>query len=253
MSESKVLITNFSNLKTVLLAAKELKSEVVIIPKVFMQSTFMNSIMGCSYNSIIAASSFEQLQPMYIWDENSSINYISLYTKDINPWFKILNDNNIELEYVYIRYIEYDINNNKIGMAYSIEFELDKQPISLPLIEPYTKFTNTIELMNFYINNSKNCGVIDLSSNKEFLNIMNSKASEGAYKVNLEDKNKKLWTVYLSKNMINYSNKDSIFVNIRTNISNRPINEFITTYSIIKSKKHLTLTYSMLNLNINNY
>ena len=88
----------FKPLKLALEKAKNLKTDVVLVPQ-FPCGTFPSIFMGMSSNSILSVGNFDEFDytkpekfiNTLLWGDNS-LTHIDLYIKDINPFLKIITD-----------------------------------------------------------------------------------------------------------------------------------------------------------------
>ena len=259
MSIEKSIIINGDIMVDVLEAAKILKSEYVIIPRVLMQSSDRSSILGISYNSIVTTSHFYSLEdPKYynLWDGTSDVEYIVVATKDINPFLRDVTGykafhENYDKNYMSINYTLHNNGMKNIGIAHSLTNIYLKNAI--PLFQ-YHDLLFKIDGMIF----GKNNGSIviprtDLRSNQEFLDIIHSKAGVGAQIWIPEMANSEKLYQYamsLTGTLLNVSKGDYIEYRIYDKIPNHSGYNFITEFIVNKPKKRCGLLYFMMFLKI---
>ena len=114
---------DFEYMKYVLEIARTISSDIIVIPRLISQSSLRSCIIGLSHNSIISYSRFNvfenkniPLKPLWF---DPSLQYISLYSKDIPVWFKIMNDNKLQDACMYFH--KYIVNNQEISIGTAIE------------------------------------------------------------------------------------------------------------------------------------
>ena len=217
--QEAVIEVNFNNIRLVLEEAKNLKSDIIIIPQLLFQSDIESSILGVSANSIVTFANLSNLDIFRdncpLWNDDS-LKFISLSSKEISPFLKIIYDyaesitrtqlnisdtkvktpKNKILENLprsaYIRYRKYIVNGEIQSVAYRLEVYDINGNILQNLLGNNTSVASIINLINYDVNlfNIKryrnlwmtgiNVGTIDITNDIRFNTIMNSKTTDGA-------------------------------------------------------------------------
>lgn len=217
--QESVIEVNFNNIRLVLEEAKNLKSDIIIIPQLLFQSDIESSILGVSANSIVTFATLSNLDILRdncpLWNDDS-LKFISLSSKEISPLLKIIYDYSESLtrtqlnisdpkiktpknkilenlpRSAYIRYRKYIVNGEVQSVAYRLEvYDIDGN-ILQNLLGNNTSVASIINLINYDVNlfNIKryrnlwmtgiNVGTIDITNDIRFNTIMNSKTTDGA-------------------------------------------------------------------------
>ena len=274
-------IVDFRYLKFILEEAKNMKTDILIIPRIPFQSSIASKILGVSDNSIVCIGDFDSIRKSIytgkpLWNE-PSLQYISLWTKDISPFLKIINDKaeSIARESLKIKnpkektpkeaivqnlpstaiisYKKYMINNVEKSIAYKITVLDEKNEVMVNVLGNNSVVRSDINLIDytFNLNNIFNyttmvnsgqvvCRDIDISDNKEFNEIINSKAGIGA-RIWYLDKQYIDYMIYLNKAFLNVSKGDRVYCSIIDNINNKNYNYFMVEFTIVKLKKKFKL------------
>lgn len=295
--QEAIIEVNFNDIRLVLEEAKNLKSDIIIIPQLLFQSDIESSILGVSANSIIT---FANLSNLNILKENSlwnplwsddSLKFISLSSKEISPFLKIIYDyaesltrtqlvindpkvktpKNKILENLprsaYIRYRKYIINGEVHSVAYRLEVYDAHGDILQNLLGNNTSVASIINLINYDVNlfNIKryrnlwmtgiNVGTIDITNDVRFNTIMNSKTTDGA-QIWIPDEEiygsiYRPYILYLNKAFLNISKGDSVRLSIVDFVPEVPINYFLASFEITKPKKKCKLYVSFMAVKLN--
>jgi len=251
----------------VLEAAKNLKTEYVLIPRMINQTQFKHTIAGISYDAIIVTSLFDEFRMAdfvltSLWNE-ASLDWICLPTKEINQFIqthaKLMGDSTKKItpiEELELRYTTYDIGN-KLSVAYQIREPIEGVPDSdLPtfhLISPFL-YLPKFENMFYAIQD----GAIvwkdkQIDQDEEFKEIINSKAGDGASIWIPKITNTEIDAQYamtLTGTMLNVAKDDQVFCTIRENISGKTGYHFVVQFDVYKPKKKCKLTYYLMMLKV---
>lgn len=292
--QEAVIKVNFNNIRLVLEEAKNLKSDIIIIPQLLFQSDIESSILGVSANSIVTFSTLSNLDIFRdncpLWNDDS-LKFISLSSKEISPFLKIIYDyaesltrtqlnisdpkvktpKNKILENLprsaYIRYRKYIVNGEVQSVAYRLEVYDTNGNILQNLLGNNTSVASIINLINYDINlfNIKryrnlwitgiNVGTIDITNDVKFNTIMNSKTTDGA-QIWIPDEGiygsiYRPYILYLNKAFLNISKGDSVRLSIVDFVPEVPINYFIASFEITKPKKKCKLYVSFMAVKLN--
>ena len=292
--QEAVIEVNFNNIRLVLEEAKNLKSDIIIIPQLLFQSDIESSILGVSANSIVTFSTLSNLDIFRdncpLWNDDS-LKFISLSSKEISPFLKIIYDyaesltrtqlnisdpkvktpKNKILENLprsaYIRYRKYIVNGEIQSVAYRLEVYDIYGDILQNLLGNNTSVASIINLINYDVNlfNIKryrnlwmtgiNVGTIDITNDIRFNTIMNSKTTDGA-QIWIPDEEiygsiYRPYILYLNKAFLNISKGDSVRLSIIDFVPEVPINYFLASFEITKPKKKCKLYVSFMAVKLN--
>ena len=292
--QEAVIEVNFNNIRLVLEEAKNLKSDIIIIPQLLFQSDIESSILGVSANSIVTFSTLSNLDIFRdncpLWNDDS-LKFISLSSKEISPFLKIIYDyaesltrtqlnisdpkvktpKNKILENLprsaYIRYRKYIVNGEIQSVAYRLEVYDIYGDILQNLLGNNTSVASIINLINYDVNlfNIKryrnlwmtgiNVGTIDITNDIRFNTIMNSKTTDGA-QIWIPDEEiygsiYRPYILYLNKAFLNISKGDSVRLSIVDFVPEVPINYFLASFEITKPKKKCKLYVSFMAVKLN--
>ena len=292
--QEAVIEVNFNNIRLVLEEAKNLKSDIIIIPQLLFQSDIESSILGVSANSIVTFANLSNLDIFRdncpLWNDNS-LKFISLSSKEISPFLKIIYDyaesltrtqlnisdpkvktpKNKILENLprsaYIRYRKYIVNGEVQSVAYRLEVYDINGNILQNLLGNNTSVASIINLINYDVNlfNIKryrnlwmtgiNVGTIDITNDIRFNTIMNSKTTDGA-QIWIPDEEiygsiYRPYILYLNKAFLNISKGDSVRLSIVDFVPEVPINYFLASFEITKPKKKCKLYVSFMAVKLN--
>lgn len=292
--QEAVIEVNFNNIRLVLEEAKNLKSDIIIIPQLLFQSDIESSILGVSANSIVTFATLSNLDIFRdncpLWNDDS-LKFISLSSKEISPFLKIIYDyaesltrtqlnisdpkvktpKNKILENLprsaYIRYRKYIVNGEVQSVAYRLEVYDIHGDILQNLLGNNTSVASIINLINYDVNlfNIKryrnlwmtgiNVGTIDITNDLRFNTIMNSKTTDGA-QIWIPDEEiygsiYRPYILYLNKAFLNISKGDSVRLSIVDFVPEVPINYFLASFEITKSKKKCKLYVSFMAVKLN--
>ena len=292
--QEAVIEVNFNNIRLVLEEAKNLKSDIIIIPQLLFQSDIESSILGVSANSIVTFATLSNLDILRdncpLWNDDS-LKFISLSSKEISPFLKIIyyysesltrtqlniSDPKIKtpknkiLENLprsaYIRYRKYIVNGEIQSVAYRLEVYDNHGNILQNILGNNTSVASIINLLNYDVNlfNIKryrnlwmtgiNVGTIDITNDIRFNTIMNSKTTDGA-QIWIPDEEiygsiYRPYILYLNKAFLNISKGDSVRLSIVDFVPEVPINYFLTSFEITKPKKKCKLYVSFMAVKLN--
>lgn len=256
-----------TNLYAALEESKNLKSEITIIPAWLLQSSPDTSICGVSFNSIATIGYFEKIKDkVHILPRELGVHNIAFLSKDLNPFFKSIKDNNLETNNFILGLKPYDINGQPFMACHYIRTQTrhivhnERQPHTNKVITteqdifaqmntiPSAEVLKYINYYSFYAYEDQ-CRVVlkdyDLDSDEEFQNIMNNKASDGIFPFTFKDQDGNRnyeYLSYVNKSMLNISKGDITTMEIKDNIGNCSANRFLVKYDIFKKSKKCKLT-----------
>ena len=292
--QEAVIEVNFNNIRLVLEEAKNLKSDILIIPQLLFQSDIESSILGVSANSIVTFATLSNLDILRdncpLWNDDS-LKFISLSSKEISPFLKIIYDYSESLtrtqlnisdpkiktpknkilenlpRSAYIRYRKYIVNGEIQSVAYRLEVYDNHGNILQNILGNNTSVASIINLINYDVNlfNIKryrnlwmtgiNVGTIDITNDIRFNTIMNSKTTDGA-QIWIPDEEiygsiYRPYILYLNKAFLNISKGDSVRLSIVDFVPEVPINYFLASFEITKPKKKCKLYVSFMAVKLN--
>lgn len=292
--QEAVIEVNFNNIRLVLEEAKNLKSDIIIIPQLLFQSDIESSILGVSANSIVTFATLSNLDILRdncpLWNDDS-LKFISLSSKEISPFLKIIYDYSESLtrtqlnisdskiktpknkilenlpRSAYIRYRKYIVNGEIQSVAYRLEVYDAHGDILQNILGNNTSVASIINLINYDVNlfNIKryrnlwmtgiNVGTIDITNDIRFNTIMNSKTTDGA-QIWIPDEEiygsiYRPYILYLNKAFLNISKGDSVRLSIVDFVPEVPINYFLASFEITKPKKKCKLYVSFMAVKLN--
>lgn len=257
-----------TNLYAVLEESKNLKSEITIIPAWLLQSSPDTSICGVSFNSIATIGYFEKIKDkVHILPRDLGLHNIAFLSKDLNPFFKSIKDNNLETNNFILGLKPYDINGQPFMACHYIRTQTkhmvhnERQPHTNKVITteqdifaqmntiPSAEVLKYVNYYSFYAYDNQ-CRVVlkdyDLDSDEEFQNIMNNfKASDGIFPFTFKDQDGNRnyeYLSYINKSMLNIAKGDIITMEIKDNLINSSANRFLVKYDIYKKSKKCKLT-----------
>ena len=257
-----------TNLYAALEESKNLKSEITIIPSWLLQSSPDTSICGVSFNSIATIGYFEKIKDkVHILPRELGVHNIAFLSKDLNPFFKSIKDNNLETNNFILGLKPYDINGQPFMACHYIRTQTrhivhnERQPHTNKVITteqdifaqmntiPSSEVLKYINYYSFYAYEDQ-CRVVlkdyDLDSDEEFQNIMNNfKASDGIFPFTFKDQDGNRnyeYLSYVNKSMLNITKGDITTMEIKDNLINSSANRFLVKYDIYKKSKKCKLT-----------
>ena len=257
-----------TNLYAALEESKNLKSEITIIPAWLLQSSPDTSICGVSFNSVATIGYFEKIKDkVHILPRDLGLHNITFLSKDLNPFFKSIKDNNLETSNFILGLKPYDINGQPFMACHYIRTQTkhmvhnERQPHTNKVITteqdifvqmntiPSAEVLKYINYYSFYAYDNQ-CRVVlkdyDLDSDEEFQNIMNNfKASDGIFPFTFKDQDGNRnyeYLSYVNKSMLNIAKGDITTMEIKDNLINSSANRFLVKYDIYKKSKKCKLT-----------
>lgn len=257
-----------TNLYAALEESKNLKSEITIIPAWLLQSSPDTSICGVSFNSVATIGYFEKIKDkVHVLPRDLGLHNIAFLSKDLNPFFKSIKDNNLETNNFILGLKPYDINGQPFMACHYIRTQTrhivhnERQPRTNKVITteqdifaqmntiPSAEVLKYINYYSFYAYDNQ-CRVVlkdyDLESDEEFQNIMNNfKASDGIFPFTFKDQDGNRnyeYLSYINKSMLNVSKGDITTMEIKDNLINSSANRFLVKYDIYKKSKKCKLT-----------
>ena len=259
---------NSTNLYAALDESKNLKSEISIIPAWLLQSSPDTSICGVSFNSVATIGYFEKIKDkIHILPRDLGVHNIAFLSKDLNPFFKSIKDNNLETNNFILGLKPYEINGQPFMACHYIRTQTrhivnnERQPHTNKVITteqdvfaqmntiPSAEVLKYINYYSFYAYDNQ-CRVVlkdyDLDSDEEFQNIMNNfKASDGIFPFTFKDQDGNRnyeYLSYINKSMLNIAKGDITTMEIKDNLINSSANRFLVKYDIYKKSKKCKLT-----------
>lgn len=263
-----------TNLYAALEESKNLKSEITIIPAWLLQSSPDTSICGVSFNSVATIGYFEKIKDkVHILPRDLGLHNIAFLSKDLNPFFKSIKDNNLETNNFILGLKPYDINGQPFMACHYIRTQTkhmvhnERQPHTNKVITteqdifaqmntiPSAEVLKYINYYSFYAYDNQ-CRVVlkdyDLDSDEEFQNIMNNfKASDGIFPFTFKDQDGNRnyeYLSYVNKSMLNIAKGDITTMEIKDNLINSSVNRFLVKYDIYKKSKKCKLTVILMAL-----
>lgn len=257
-----------TNLYAALEESKNLKSEITIIPAWLLQSSPDTSICGVSFNSVATIGYFEKIKDkVHILPRDLGLHNIAFLSKDLNPFFKSIKDNNLETNNFILGLKPYDINGQPFMACHYIRTQTkhmvhnERQPHTNKVITteqdifaqmntiPSSEVLKYINYYSFYAYDNQ-CRVVlkdyDLDSDEEFQNILNNfKASDGIFPFTFKDQDGNRnyeYLSYVNKSMLNITKGDITTMEIKDNLINSSANRFLVKYDIYKKSKKCKLT-----------
>lgn len=257
-----------TNLYAALEESKNLKSEITIIPAWLLQSSSDTSICGVSFNSIATIGYFEKIKDkVHILPRDLGLHNIAFLSKDLNPFFKSIKDNNLETNNFILGLKPYDINGQPFMACHYIRTQTkhmvhnERQPHTNKVITteqdifaqmntiPSSEVLKYVNYYSFYAYDNQ-CRVVlkdyDLDSDEEFQNIINNfKASDGIFPFTFKDQDGNRnyeYLSYVNKSMLNIAKGDITTMEIKDNLINSSANRFLVKYDIYKKSKKCKLT-----------
>ena len=257
-----------TNLYTALEESKNLKSEITIIPAWLLQSSPDTSICGVSFNSVATIGYFEKIKDkVHVLPRDLGLHNIAFLSKDLNPFFKSIKDNNLETNNFILGLKPYDINGQPFMACHYIRTQTkhmihnERQPHTNKVITteqdifaqmntiPSAEVLKYVNYYSFYAYDNQ-CRVVlkdyDLDSDEEFQNIMNNfKASDGIFPFTFKDQDGNRnyeYLSYVNKSMLNIAKGDITTMEIKDNLINSSANRFLVKYDIYKKSKKCKLT-----------
>lgn len=257
-----------TNLYAALEESKNLKSEITIIPAWLLQSSPDTSICGVSFNSVATIGYFEKIKDkVHVLPRDLGLHNIAFLSKDLNPFFKSIKDNDLETNNFILGLKPYDINGQPFMACHYIRTQTrhivhnERQPHTNKVITteqdifaqmntiPSAEVLKYVNYYSFYAYDNQ-CRVVlkdyDLDSDEEFQNIMNNfKASDGIFPFTFKDQDGNRnyeYLSYVNKSMLNISKGDITTMEIKDNLINSSANRFLVKYDIYKKSKKCKLT-----------
>lgn len=257
-----------TNLYAALEESKNLKSEITIIPAWLLQSSPDTSICGVSFNSVATIGYFEKIKDkVHILPRDLGLHNIAFLSKDLNPFFKSIKDNNLETNNFILGLKPYNINGQPFMACHYIRTQTkhmvhnERQPHTNKVITteqdifaqmntiPSAEVLKYVNYYSFYAYDNQ-CRVVlkdyDLDSDEEFQNIMNNfKASDGIFPFTFKDQDGNRnyeYLSYVNKSMLNIAKGDITTMEIKDNLINSSANRFLVKYDIYKKSKKCKLT-----------
>ena len=236
MDTFKEVVIDGEKLMRCLVEAKHLKSEIIHIPSKLLnkynysdyKNTFgynLPQIYGESFNSVFNIGVFDKLfDVIYTIPEDLNVEYISFFSKNLNPFFKDIKENEVNTDklslligykqvgsivkgYVCrISTIPQTINGENVTI--SMDCVGERNSISTPIFE---------NIIN-YISKSENEDIsyMDITNNESFRTIIDDhKTSDGAFRfvpTGMDGRSLPEYMSYISKSILDISKNDSVYL-----------------------------------------
>lgn len=242
----------------VLELAKIPTSEYIIIPRTIHQNHWYNCIIGINNNTIYSISKYSIInenEHVVLWDE-PSINYIAFSVNQLNPFIKALKEELHNIGKITLYYHKYNVNNHNtsIGTLISADNKIkikNSQGILdwVPILE-LSNYKNIMFHFKCLLENWKNSKILftkSLKEDKEFREIWDRKAGEGAMAWIPNPENypdyMRPYIIYLSKAMFAVAKNDDIIVELRNEVPNESYDKFLIKFTVIKTKSKNFISY----------
>lgn len=236
----------FEKLHEVFTVLKNIKSELVVIPRDIIQTRYDRMIMGISNDSVVSIGKYDSLESIGSLWNNDNLTYIAADIKDIKNLMKFYNaQSNISLDYL-IKTHDYILNNEFISIAYKLELRSQGSCIYEMELIPYTDILHKCLFM--YNLSLQGLPVMDIevTNDENFKKIVDAKASDGSI----------LWTpiygytISMPSTLMAINKDDKIMCNIRDGLSIYQFTSFLVHFKIHKTKNKCIIDVYMLVLKI---
>lgn len=236
MDTFKDVIIDGTKLMRCLVEAKHLKSEIIHIPSKMLnkyqysdyKNTFgynLPQIYGESFNSVFNIGVFDKLfDVIYTIPEDLNVEYISFFSKSLNPFFKDIKENEVNTDklslligykqvgsivrgYVCrISTIPQTINGENVTI--SMDCVGDRSNISTPIFENIINYISKAE--------NEDISYMDVTNNESFRSIIDDhKTSDGAFRfvpTGMDGRSLPEYMSYISKSILDISKNDSVYL-----------------------------------------
>lgn len=236
MEQFKEAIIDGEKLMRCLVEAKNLKSEIIHIPSKMLnkynysdyKNTFgynLPQIYGESFNSVFNIGVFEKLfDVIYAIPEDLNVEYISFFSKSLNPFFKDIKENEVNTDklsiligykqvgstvkgYVCrISTIPQTINGENVTI--SMDCVGERNSISTPIFENIINYISKAE--------NEDISYMDITNNESFRSIIDDhKTSDGAFRfvpTGMDGRSLPEYMSYISKSILDISKNDSVYL-----------------------------------------
>ena len=236
MDTFKDVIIDGTKLMRCLVEAKHLKSEIIHIPSKmhnkYQYSDYKNTfgynlpqIYGESFNSVFNIGVFDKLfDVIYTIPEDLNVEYISFFSKSLNPFFKDIKENEVNTDklslligykqvgsivrgYVCrISTIPQTINGENVTI--SMDCVGDRSNISTPIFENIINYISKAE--------NEDISYMDVTNNESFRSIIDDhKTSDGAFRfvpTGMDGRSLPEYMSYISKSILDISKNDSVYL-----------------------------------------
>lgn len=236
MNIFKEVIIDGVNLMRCLVEAKHLKSEIINIPSKlinkYQYSDYKNTygynipqIYGESFNSVFNIGIFEKLSDVvYIIPENLNVDYISFFSKNLNPFFKDIKENEVNTDKLSLLIGYKQVGNIVKGYVHKIStvaqtINGENVIVSLDCIGERNNISTPIfENIINYISKAENEDIsyMDVTNNESFRSIIDDhKTSDGAFRfvpTGIDGRSLPEYMSYISKSILDISKNDSVYL-----------------------------------------
>lgn len=232
----KEFVIDGTNLMRCLVEAKHLKSEIINIPsKLINKYPYLDhkntygynipQIYGESFNSVFDIGVFEKLYDVVnVIPENLNVNYISFFSKNLNPFFKDIKENRLntdklsiligyeqvgDIEKGYVCRISTVAQNiNGENVIVSLDCIGKRNNISTPIFENIINYISKAE--------NEDISYMDITNNESFRSIIDDhKTSDGAFRfipTGMDGRSLPEYMSYISKSILDISKNDSVYL-----------------------------------------
>lgn len=232
----KEVIIDGVNLMRCLVEAKHLKSEIINIPSKlinkYQYSDYKNTygynipqIYGESFNSVFNIGIFEKLSDVvYTIPENLNVDYISFFSKNLNPFFKDIKENEVNTDKLSLLIGYMQVGNIVKGYVHKIStvtqnINGENVIVSLDCIGERNNINTPIfENIINYISKAENEDIsyMDVTNNESFRTIIDDhKTSDGAFRfvpTGMDGRSLPEYMSYISKSILDISKNDSVYL-----------------------------------------
>ena len=236
MDTFKEVIIDGEKLMRCLVEAKHLKSEIIHIPSKMLnkynysdyKNTFgynLPQIYGESFNSVFNIGVFEKLfDVIYVIPEDSNVEYISFFSKSLNPFFKDIKENEVNTDKLSLLIGYKQVGNIVKGYVCRIStipqtINVENVTISMDCVGERNNISTPIfENIINYISKSENEDIsyMDITNNESFRSIIDDhKTSDGAFRfvpTGMDGRSLPEYMSYISKSILDISKNDSVYL-----------------------------------------
>ena len=246
-------ILDFNLCVTLFEMCKTASCDYLIIPRTLFQSSAYSSIVGVKGNTVVSIHKYDYNPYQFadLWDE-PTLSHIIIQNKDLSPFIRQMKDNNLST--MTLLYNKFKVNDREISVGKAIfndtliTVSTPQGPVKLyptiQILPDTTSMMNNIVGMISLFNDGNTVGETSLEDNETFLNIMSTKASDGALlwfpPPPFNDPN---YMMFLAKSMIPMNKNDKIKMTIKNNLKVLNPREFIVEFEVVKKKKKGVFSY----------
>lgn len=236
MDTFKDVIIDGTKLMRCLVEAKHLKSEIIHIPSKMLnkyqysdyKNTFgynLPQIYGESFNSVFNIGVFDKLfDVIYTIPEDLNVEYISFFSKSLNPFFKDIKENEVNTDKLSLLIGYKQVGNivkgyvcristipqtiNGENVTINMDCIGDRSNISTPIFENIINYISKAE--------NEDISYMDVTNNESFRSIIDDhKTSDGAFRfvpTGMDGRSLPEYMSYISKSILDISKNDSVYL-----------------------------------------